>query len=179
MNKVQRFFLDLKNKKYKGDNAPSRINVNYDQAKSVGLLFTSDELESVEALTNFIKHLQQDGKQVKALTFQNSKGKEVNHPSFSFNHHVITEKDVSLLGEIKSFLVDDFINTDFDYLFCVAAKPVDVFENILLKSKAKCRIGKYMEGHGNFELMIKLNDNEGTDVLIQQMYHYVKTIKND
>lgn len=179
MNKIQRFFLDFKNKKYKGENAPLRTNINYNQAKSVGILFTTENLESIEALSNFIKHLQQDGKQVKALTYQNTKNKESNLKSVNFNHHVVTEKDISLLGEVKSFLVDDFVKAEFDYLFCVTLKPLEVFEDILLKSRAKCRVGKFIEDANNLELMIKLNDNEGTDVLIQQMYYYVKTIKND
>jgi hypothetical protein len=179
MNKVQRFFLNFKNKKFKDGEAPVRENVSYPKAKSVGILFTSEHLESNEALIEFVRNLQHDDKQVKALTYINTKNKDNNHKTLGFNHHVITEKDVSMLGEITSFLVDDFIKTEFDYLFYIDTQQSKIFENILLRSRAKCRIGKYFEEPGNFELMIKLNDNEGTDTLIRQMYHYIKTIKND
>jgi hypothetical protein len=179
MNKVQRFFLDFKNKKFKGADVPLRENVSYQKAKSVGILFNSENLESTDALIEFVKNLQHDDKQVKALTYINTKNKDVNHKNLGFNHHVITEKDVSMLGEITSFLVDDFVKTEFDYLFCIETVPSKIFENILLRSKAKFRIGRFFEEPGNFELMIKLNDNEGTDTLIRQMYYYIKTIKND
>jgi hypothetical protein len=179
MNKVQRFFLDFKNKKFKGAEAPIRENISYPKAKSVGILFTSENLESNDALIEFVRNLQHDDKQVKALTYINSKDKDANHKNLGFNHHVITEKDITMLGEINSFLVDDFVKTEFDYLFCIDTEQSKIFESILLRSKAKCRVGKYFEQPGNFELMIKLNDNEGTDTLIRQMYHYIKTIRND
>ncbi|HYG37788.1 MAG TPA: hypothetical protein VD908_04180 [Cytophagales bacterium] len=179
MNKLKKYFLEANNKKYsKSKNQPVRFNINYNQAQTIGILFSSENIENIDALTNFVKMLQQDGKQVKALTFHHTENKKSLH-TYNFNHHVITDKDISNFGEIKSFLADDFINAEFDYLLCIDNNPSIVFENILQKSKAKCRIGKFIEGQGYYELMIKINENEGTDALMKQMYHYVKTIKND
>lgn len=179
MNKLKRYFLEAGNRKFKKKQVQAdRFNINYSQARSIGILFSSENVENVESLTNFIRSLQQDGKQVKALTFHDLENKNAIN-TYNFNHHVVTDKDITLFGEINSLPASEFIKTDFDYLFLIDTRPSPVFENISLRSKAKCRIGKFIEGHGNFELMIKINDNEGTDALIKQMYHYVKTIKND
>ena len=51
-------------------------------------------------------------------------------------------------------------------------------QNILAKSKAKCRVGRFEEGKSDyFEMMIDHKENN-YDQFIDQVFHYIKNVRN-
>jgi hypothetical protein len=52
--------------------------------------------------------------------------------------------------------VDQFTGFAFDYLFCISQEAFLPFDTILLKSRAKFRVGTYVPGKEKyFEVMVK------------------------
>jgi hypothetical protein len=175
MNFVKEYFLDRGTKKLPEFNT-GRTSVLYQQARTIGILFSTKNLEDPQVFNDFLRRMTMDGKIVKLLTYQD---KDITNSNFSFNHHVISEKDISTFGEVSSVQVEEFLTTEFDYLICIDTKPFPVFENILKRSKAKCRVGKYYEGRKQhpYELMINIPEGQGTNALIKEIEHYIKAIR--
>lgn len=175
---LKNFILPILNKFILKRKKAERITLNYKDARNIGIMFNLPTLKdksknerNLESLKNFVKKLKDDGKKVQGLTFDNK-----NSP-YNFKHYYFASREITYLRSLRSESVKKFINNDFDYLFCIDIKPSYVFHNILAKSKAKCRIGKYDINKINyFELMIKIKDTDGIDVLIDQMNHYTQEL---
>ena len=70
----------------------------------------------------------------------------------------------------------DHFNFAFDYLFYIDNEPNPLIINLLAKSKAKCRVGRYADDiEPYFELMIESKD--GVKGLIDSMYKYTTLLK--
>ncbi|MBC7920957.1 MAG: hypothetical protein H7Z75_07665 [Ferruginibacter sp.] len=146
----------------------------YGRAKNIGLLFDSnyEELEA-RSINYLYRRLREGNKNVKALTHF---PRERSSP-FDFRFDFFTDKDLTLVGKIKSNAVDIFVDTEFDFLYCIDQRAFLPFEFILARSKAKFRVGIYHEQKPDFlELMVNpLQDQDLTDV-IDQMLAYTKRI---
>lgn len=148
-----------------------RSSTSYDQAKSIGIIFSTDDLKKHETVKKFVKRLERDGKKVHVLSFL-PKGKE----NFEFLFDFFTEKDVSFWGNFTAELVINFANKPFDYLFYLDVDSNLLIKNILAMSKAKCRVGKFdEENNAFFELMIQTH-NGSTEYLVDEMYKYTKIL---
>ncbi len=174
MNKLKDFIVFLRNKflKKQIEEYP-RQTVNYREAASVGILFLANTPEEQKSINRFVSELQKDGKNIKALTFLDKIG---NNPYY-FGYEAFNQKNISHTGKIYSPEVDKFISTRFDYLFCVISKPFPIFEQVMRKSQAKCRIGKYFPKQDKcYELMISLNPQANQDLLISEMLAFMRRI---
>ena len=73
--------------------------------------------------------------------------------------------------------VNEFVERRFDYLYCISLHPFPVFDFIMERSQAKCRIGKYDINHINsYDLMVEPSSDNDSVELILQMIHYTKTM---
>lgn len=176
MNSIKKFFFDWRSTQLLRKFRAPRQTLNYKEAKSVGILFITHNDNMHQAVNHFIKMLKQEGKKYTALTFFD---RQSDNP-YTFKYDFFTEKDIDFFGNIKSEPVTEFINTDFDYLYCLCTEPTDVFDPILASCKAKCRVGFFRENKvGLFEMMIQLKPEESVDKLIDQMVHYTKAIEHN
>ena len=81
------------------------------------------------------------------------------------------------MGEISSPKMTQFLDTQFDYLFCVESEPQPVFDILLSQSKANCRVGVFDEKRTNlFELMVENPDWTNLDHTLKQMLNYTKLL---
>ena len=55
-------FLSLKTRSYLRKNDTKRANLAYNSAKTVGIIFTTEDLKKHELIKKFIKDLENDGK---------------------------------------------------------------------------------------------------------------------
>lgn len=148
-----------------------RSSIPYKQALNVGILFSVEDKQKHDAIKEFIKILELDGKKVKVLEFL-PKQKE----NYEFMFDFFTVKDLSFWGKIESSDAEKFTETSFDYLFCIDKESNPLILNLLARSKAKCRIGKFTEKyHPFYELMIEQNGSAKN--LIESMYKYTKQLK--
>jgi hypothetical protein len=164
-------FLKYKTKSYLRKNKTLRHNPPYKNAVSIGIIFTVEDRQKHDHIKAFIRKLEQDGKQIKAMAFL---------PEKQENHELLfdffTVRQISFWGNITAANALDFADTPFDFLIYLDPSPNVSILNLVAKSKAKCRIGKFWkETQAYFEMMIESNGS--TKALIDQMYEYMTAIK--
>lgn len=149
----------------------ARKSISYNDARSIGIIFTTDDLKKHETVKKFVKQLQKDGKKVQVLSFL-PKGKQNHEFLFDF----FTIKDVTFWGSFTANQVADFTKKPFDFLYYLDTDNNPLIKNILALSNAKCRIGKFSEENNPVcELMIQTSD-ESTQELANEMYRYTKLL---
>jgi len=157
-------------------NSARRVTLNFKDARRIGILFLIQQEGQHQAMNRFVDVLKKEGKMMEAMTwFSQAHGSPYNFP-----YNFFTEKDIDATGKLKSQEVDRFIEQPFDYLYCICNQRHLVFDYILAKSQAKCRIGKHApDSEKFFELMVTGKDNEPEDHLMQNMLHYTQAIANN
>ena len=174
MQSIKDKALDYRARRAK-ENFP-RKTVNYSEAKRVGLLFKVSDEDRHDEVNYFVHKLEKEGKQVEALTYFT---RDHDNP-YDFKYGFFTDKDISVLGEIKSETVKHFIEKEFDFLFCISREKILAFDLILAKSRAKCRVGKYVEGTEHlYELMIQSKPEEGIAKFADDILDFIKHLKSN
>lgn len=152
-----------------------RKTLPYHQASLVGVLANVNDEEDYLIIEKFVAGFKKDGKKVKILAFQN---KPINTAN-SLKYNFFRIEDLKVNGKINSAEVDEFINTNFDYLYCLNTISSDVIDYIMLQSKAYCRIGYYIPGKEQcFELMINTPE-DNLIALSEQLLHFTSIITNN
>jgi len=150
-----------------------RNTVNYHQINQIGVLFHIHPDVDPEPLTQFLKKLEQDHKKIKILTY-------FDYPyshRFPFYFDYFLKADIKWNGDIQSAKMDHFLDTSFDFLFCIESEPQPVFDLILSKTKANCRVGLYNEKRtGLFELMVNNPDPKNIGETLKQILNYTKLL---
>jgi hypothetical protein len=87
-----------------------------------------------------------------------------------------TLEQINFWGVLHSKEALQFANKPFDYLFHLDKETSPVFQHILAKTKAHCRIGKFRENENPFyEFMI---DSKGSfKDLLDTIYKYTKELR--
>ncbi|MGC4022674.1 MAG: hypothetical protein QM734_12365 [Cyclobacteriaceae bacterium] len=148
-----------------------RASLPYNQAMSIGIMFSVEDKQKHADVKEFIHQLEQDGKKVKVLEYLPLK-KE----NYEFMFDFFTIKDLTFWGRVNSALAQKFSDTPFDYLFYIDRDPNPMALYLLATSKARCRVGRYFENDEPFfEMMIEQNGT--TKGLIDSMYKYTKQLK--
>ncbi len=164
-------FLALRTRAQLKKNKSVRVSLSFTEARHVGVIYTVEDKKKHEEIKEFIHQLERDGKKVKVLCFLPE-----NKDNYEFLFDFFTLKDISFWGNITAPNVVKFYTESFDYLYYLDTVPNPIIENILARSKAKCRIGKHFENSQSyFELMI--NSVSGQKNLHDGMYKYSKQLK--
>jgi hypothetical protein len=163
--------LKYKTKSYLKRNQSLRTNLPWQQGVNVGIIFTVEDKQKHDLIKEFIKKLEHDGKRVSAISFLPKK-KE----NYEFLFDFFTDEDLSFWGNINSASASSFASKPFDFLFYADTRPNALIMNIIAKSKAKCRIGKYEpDSESYFELMIESGMN--LQMLLDSMYKYTSQLR--
>jgi hypothetical protein len=151
-----------------------RYALNYEDIKTVGILFNSMDEECHGALNYWVKILKQDGKKVRAMAYFEEKHSN----PYDFKFDFFTKEDLRRGEQVSTREVESFIQERFDYLYCVSLQHFKPFDYIMRHSHAKCRIGSFYEDDTErpYELMIAIPQGQKRDVvtLTLQMMHYTK-----
>ena len=149
----------------------TRVSIPYKNAKTVGIIFSVEDKQKHDQIKEFVKHLEHDGKKVDVLEFLPKK-KE----NYEFLYDFFTDEDLSFWGRITSEKAIKFSNTPFDYLFYIDTQPNPLVLDVLARSKAACRVGKFNEPESEFfEMMIE--DKGSTKTLIDNIYKYTRALR--
>jgi hypothetical protein len=153
-----------------------RISVGFQQAQSMGILYSADDPQKHEVVHHFATQLNKLGKKVGGLCCAIAP-LQAHHLDFP----TITLRDLRLWGAITHPQAQDFVNTPFDYLYQVDLQGHPMVDYLLAKSQAKCRVGYYDASRtGLFEMMVKFDKRttgNDLDSLIAQMVHYTQLLK--
>jgi hypothetical protein len=164
-------FLKYKTKSYLRNNKTLRYSEPYKKAASIGVIFTVEDRQKHDHIKGLIRRLEHDGKQVKALAYL-----PANQENYEFLFDFFTYREISVWGNITASSAVTFTETSFDFLLYLDATPNDLILNLIAKSKAKCRIGKFWsEGEPFFEMMIESNGDSKS--LIDALYRYTTALR--
>ena len=150
-----------------------RLTTPLSRAKNIGVLFCVEDKAKHQSINEFVNKLHKEGKNVHVLCYL-PKGKE----NYEFRFDFFSRSDLSFWGNFTSPLVDDFLAKEYDYLFSIDQKTHFLIDNIIARSKAKCRIGLYQERHiQNLEMMLSLEDYKDIGKVLDQIYHYTSELQ--
>jgi len=164
-------FLKFKTQSILKKSKLSHANLPYDQSKTVGVIFTVEDKQKHFVVKEFIKKLEQDGKNVQVLEYLPAK-----HDNYEFRFDFFTDKDLSFWGNITSSSAIQFSDSPFDFLFYIDLTPHPLILHLLARSKAKCRVGRFFEdGKSYLDLMIESVSNH--QALTEGMYKYTTKLR--
>lgn len=164
-------FLKYRTESYLRKNKTLRSSQAYGKAASIGVIFTVEDRAKHDQIKDFIRKLEHDGKKVLALAYL-PKDQE----NYEFLFDFFTAREISFWGNITATSALKFADTAFDFLIYLDATPNPLILNLVAKSKAKCRVGKFWkDAEPFFEMMIESNGNPR--LLIDQLYKYTTALK--
>ena len=151
-------------------------HVGFEQAQSIGILYSGDSPQKQEVVQQLASQLQQQGKRVTMLRYVENAKQVTNWAT-----PTVTRRNIRFWGKITYSEAQTFVDTPFDYLYHVDWDGHPVLDYLLAKSKAKCRVGHYAAARaGLFEIMVSLakppDSRELTD-LTAQMLHYTQLLQ--
>lgn len=152
-------------------NKSRRASTPWHKSHIIGIIFSVEDRQKHDDVKEFVKHLEQDGKQVKVIEFLPKK-----KDNYEFLFDFFTIEDLSFWGKINNPKAEGFSQTAFDYLYYIDNEHNPLILNLLAESKAHCRVGKHLEENvPYFEFMIE--NNGTTKGLIENMYKYTKQLR--
>jgi hypothetical protein len=153
-------------------NLVTRNNPTFREAKNIGILFTWEGVKKIEIIQHFINELKIAGKKSTVLCFL-EKADEI--PSRTYNF--FSPGDFTFSGSVRSEMLMQFINQEFDFLYHLDTLPNVYIEFILAHSKARCRVSRFdPEKKDFYDFMIKIGENEGIEQLCRHVLHYTKSL---
>lgn len=169
MSLIGKRLLRLSNNKTK--RPIPQVIPSYERAERVGILYTYEGDKKEEATENLISLINKE-KQVDVLCYLDRKDlTNSKHPSFRIDQ-------LNRWGKLNSSEAEEFLNTSYDYLIHLDFELNEIMKNMLIHTKAKCRVGFHTESGRNFyELMIGMNKSSGTSNFAEQIIKYIKAIR--
>lgn len=163
--------LKYKTESYLKTNTAPRSSEPYKKAVSIGVIFTVEDRKKHDHIKNLIRKLEHDGKQVKALGYL-----PPHQENYEFLFDFFTYREVSVWGSITATSAIKFADTPFDFLLYLDTTPNEFILNLIAKSKAKCRIGKFWtDGEQYFEMMI--GNTGDSPAFIDEVYRYTSALR--
>lgn len=173
---LKKYSLPIGLKKSIKKNKIKRYSPSYIDARSILIYFTSEGNQKIALIKGLQNKLAKEGKKVKCIyLLRNEEDKPDVHLDDGMER--LIPQDFSLFGEIHVQAVNKLLNEEFDYLIHADMESSIYSDLIMSKCKAKCRIGRYFEGHKDqYDMMVGIPDGKKINFLLDQMYHYAKAL---
>lgn len=164
-------FLKINTKSHLKRNKSTRVCLPYKQALHAGIIFTVEDKQKHQQIKEFLKRLEGDGKKTSVVCYLPQ-----DKQNYEFLFDYFSTKDFTFFGNVTSPAALKFIDYPFDYLFYLDTEPNPLILNLLARSKARCRMGKYWEdGKPYFEFM--LESLGGVKGLMDELYKYTSLLR--
>jgi hypothetical protein len=150
-----------------------RTIMNIDSAGSIGIIYCGDNPDDVELIKNYVQTLRNMGKQVKSLGFIHVKQLPLGLNG-SMMHQYFALKELSWYFKPSSQFINNFVNDEFDILmdFGIPSQLPILF--ISSMSKAKCKVGRYLEKYVDFyDVMIEADETKNLDYVVKTTHNYM------
>jgi len=161
-------------KKLKGFERQVHVH-NFDTANSAVMLFDANDPLSFPLIKEFRKFVESKGIQCKSFGYVQQKEvpqEMLFQKSFSF----ITKDDLNWYHKPTGEAVDDFFSRNPDILFDLTMDVPLELQFLVNLSNAKFKISSYTEQENDYDLMIKLTDQNDVGYLCEQIKHYVSML---
>jgi hypothetical protein len=166
------FFMSVIEQRSAGSKL-KRDLTNLTKAKTFGIIYDSTVPGNDVAATKIAEWLRNKGKEVAVLGFMNDKKITSKEDVEIFN-----AQDINWYGVPKIDRIKNFCDQDFDVLLCGINDDNRPLEYIAYMSKAKCRIGPYIQDKvGAFELMVNMEKGTPLKATLEKMIVLLNQIK--
>ena len=161
---LSKYFLSFRTASFLKSKLIIRSANGFSDALRIGVLYTYSNKHNTGLVKQIIEKLKNEGKKVETVTFI-EKMEEADINKFPFFN-------------LTKPIVNNFIEIPFDYLLNLDLNTNIATQNILARSKAKCRVGPFEEGKSDyFEMMIDHKEND-YEKYLDQVYYYIKKVRN-
>lgn len=149
-----------------------RRPTDFDSANTVGIVFDATQSGNFDVVRDYAESLKRQGKKVDLLGYVDDKAR---HNDFVFKH--FNQKDLNFWYQPRIALVQQFMNTPFDYLICLHTTESLPLEYVASLSKAQMRVGQYTPNKTHcYDLMIDTAQSKDLKNLVGQMDYFLKII---
>ena len=148
---------------------------NFDTAQSAVLLFDANDPVYFPLIKDFRKYLESKGIACKSYGYVQLKEvpqEMLFQKSFSF----ITKNDLNWYLKPTGEVVDDFYSRHPDMLIDLSMKVPLELQYLVKLSTAQFKISAYTEEENDYDLMIKLSEQDDVGYLCEQVKHYVSML---
>jgi hypothetical protein len=173
LNKIGNVLLQQKLKR----RTRTKVMCDMDGAKTVGMLFTADSIDSYNRIIQFANKLVEE-REIKVLSIgfvENKKHFDLytEQPGFRF----FSAKQCNWYGKPKDHAVEFFIEKEFDILLDLNLKDNVTLDFIAGMSKAKFKVGRQKNNTRIYDMMIDPQKENTLDYFITQVELYLSMFK--
>ncbi len=175
--RIGHFFAGRKLKRDLLNRRIHRETVPFNEAKTVGVLFTALTDEDIATALDYIDGLTKAGKTVEYIGFIGIKDYKKRFKNQEKDPHYIFESDFDFFHRPKRGLIERFYKSNFDLLISLNYTNEFSINYIASLSSARMRIGKFNISTVNaYDFMI---DDKGVSMksYIDQLNHYLQILK--
>ncbi|NEV93104.1 hypothetical protein G3567_02940 [Psychroflexus sp. YR1-1] len=149
LNSIQTYFIKKRLNSSKGSES-----LDFSESK-VGLLYNEDVSDKDQLLERMAKNFDVDSSEIHVLGFSRKAYAKEKQPDFVF-----LKKDFSLLGQIQSEVIAEFLATHYKLLFNFFGKDEIYLERIAQLTQAKLKLG-FSESNQNVnDLLLDLDPKD-------------------
>ena len=127
---------------------------NFDQDRSLGILFDATDLEKRQEVLQFAEKLKKKNKKVHLLGFFNNR---LENNNFTFNH--FNRKQIDWALRPKGEAINEFLQQDFDFFIHANTQTHIYSEYIASLVNARFKVGPFTENVHCYDLMIDMKNN--------------------
>lgn len=155
----------------------SKRPVNLINAHSIGIIYLLSEEDEYNKVSNFTKHLQEQGKKVSVIGSYHYNRVPVYYiPKLSYD--LMLPKDVDFFYRPSAPFVTRFIDEPFDMLIDLSSPDNFTLHYIATLSKAGFKIGRRIDDRPlPYDLMIDSSPDMQTQDLIKEIVRYTSNLE--
>lgn len=148
----------------------------WDKVQSVLLLFESDLTEKNLHIKQLVKELQQEGKDVTAWGYVDSKNAI---SAILRDYRILSRRDTNLFEKPKEAHLKDLRHTHFDLVIDLSQHDVLALKYLLMYADADFKAGRQTEEPYLADFMVMTNGNDDPAFLYDQVLYYLKNIQSN
>jgi len=147
-----------------------RKQMNFPNARSIGVLFDATDLDRRNEVLAYVKDLRQREKKVTLLGYFNNKQEKT--ANFTFNY--FTRSDVDWAKRPKNKDIAFFLQSPYDIFIHLNPQPSEVTEIIAALTEAHLKVGPADGWLDSYDLMVDARDKSTLKGFIQQIEQLFK-----
>ncbi|TVR73231.1 MAG: hypothetical protein EA408_05160 [Marinilabiliales bacterium] len=149
--------------------------VNLADAGSVGILFQPAATGSFDAVHEFVRRLEGEGKKVFVLGYVDDE-KVPDQLLLRKSYQFFCRGDLDWYFRPKPEFVNEFIDREVDILMNLSFDDIFPLEYVHALSRARFKTGRFRENNDRTDLSIDVRNSRNTEYLIEQITHYLHVI---
>lgn len=159
------------------DTVRKRAVKNLDNAENIGILFDATLFENFEIVKKFLTELNEKNKTVLALGFVDDE-KIADHLLIRKGFNFFCKKDLNWLFQPTPDFVLGFCKKEFDIIMDLTPGNLFPLKYIMLKSKARLKVGKFTGIDTPCDISINTGKNHNMNFLLEQVKYYLTSVNS-